>query len=111
MQRLLTIALSTLVITLVSFLGKRFPTLSGVIATMPLLIPLSIWAAYQAGGHDYQATTRLVSAMIPGILLTASFVVYARLLLARGWPIYLVIGLSYLGWFLGYLVLRALSVL
>lgn len=111
MQRLAAIALSALVITLVSFLGKRFPSLSGVISTMPLIIPLSIWAVYQSGGRDYQAAARLTSAMIPGMALLALFVLCARLLIARNLPIYGVIGLSYLGWFLGYLVLSALAIL
>ncbi len=111
MPRIVPILLSTLMITMVSLLGKRFTSLSGVLATMPLLIPLSIWAFYEANGRDYLATARLVTAMLPGIILTASFVVYARFFIGRGLPIYLVIGLGYLGWFLGYLVFRALSIL
>ncbi len=111
MQRAIVILLSTLVITAVSLLGKRFPSLAGVIATMPLIIPLSIWAAYQSSGRDYQAIQKLVSAMLWGIALTGSFVVYARIGVGRGWPIWLVILSSYLGWLLGYAILRALSIL
>lgn len=49
--------------------------------------------------------------MLWGIALTVLFVVYARIRVGRGWPIWLVILSSYLGWFLGYVALPALSIL
>lgn len=98
MSRVYDVLISLAVIVLVSWIGARYRSLSGIIATMPLTIPLTLILVYRSSGADPAATSEFTQAAIGGIAATAAFVLAAWFALQRRWPIGLVVLGGYAGW-------------
>lgn len=106
MNRIYEILISLAVIVAVTWLGDRFPSLSGIVATMPLTIPLTLIIVYRNTGGNPEATAEFAQAAIVGIVATAAFVVASWFALQRRWPIGLIVGTGYAGWGLVLLLWR-----
>lgn len=94
-------AVSLAIIIVCSQIGKRYPTLGGLIATMPLtslLVLLWLWSD-QPG--DYRLMTEYTKGVLWGIIPTILFFVVAHLLFRCHLPLSLVLGASFGVWLLG----------
>jgi uncharacterized membrane protein (GlpM family) len=104
MQFFIKLLLANAIIVACVFLGKRHPTLSGLIATMPLtsLIVL-LWLHSDYPGNyplltDY--TTGVLWGIIPTILFFAALYIFFR----RQLPFPVIIGAGFLVWLAGAIV-------
>lgn len=86
MSRLVEISISLAVIVLVSWIGERFPSLSGILATMPLTIPLTMIIVFRHSGGDLETTAQFAGGAVGGIVATGAFVLASWLALRRRWP-------------------------
>lgn len=98
MIRVYEILISLAVIVLVTWLGDRFRGLAGVLATMPLNIPLAMMIVFHNTGRDPEATVEFARASVKGIVATGSFVLAAWLVSRRRSPFALVILAGYAAW-------------
>jgi len=99
------------IIILAGIVGSRYPSLTGVIASMPLTVPLSLWVVHQGSGGDYGVVSRLVSGMLWGIVLTLLFVLAVKAAFDRKVPVGPAILIGYGVWLVGYLAFRSCGLL
>ena len=96
--------LSNIVIISCVIIGKKVPSLSGLIAAMPLttLIVL-IWLHSDSQG-DSKVMTSFVEGVFWGIFPTLIFFAVAWFCLRRGLPIFPTVAISFSAWLLGAIV-------
>lgn len=92
---------SLVVILLASELGRRFHSLSGLIAVMPLGGALVLVWVYEANQGDPLAMTRFAKGALWGILPSLPFYLAALYGFRQGWPLFLILGVSFGVWSLG----------
>ena len=105
-MQVVAILVSIGIIILASIIGSRYPSLIGVIASMPLTVPLSIWVVHQGSGGDYGVMSRLVSGTLWGLILTLLFVLAVKMVFDRKLPVGPAIIIGYGVWLVGYLAFR-----
>ncbi|WP_298434191.1 DUF3147 family protein [Geobacter sp.] len=101
MQLLAKAAVSLAIIIACARIGRRFPTLGGLIATMPLtslLVMLWLWS--DAPG-DYRLMEGYTKGVLWGIIPTVLFFVAAYLLFRRQLPLPVVLAASFGVWLAG----------
>jgi hypothetical protein len=98
MIRVYEILISLAVIVLVAFVGARFRGVAGIIASMPMTIPLTMAIVYQNTGRSAPATAEFARAAVVGMVGTACFTLVAWLALRRDWPFWAVLGAGYAAW-------------
>ncbi|MBN1483994.1 MAG: DUF3147 family protein [Chloroflexia bacterium] len=106
MKGIYEVLISIAVIILVAWVGERWRGLAGILATMPLTIPLAMIIIYRTSSKDLLKTTELVQGMLSGIVATGCFVLAAWLALRRRWPFPMVILSGYAAWGLALLLWR-----
>jgi len=95
------IIVSLVIIVACSQIGKRFPSLGGLIATMPLtslLVMLWLWA--DAPG-DYRLMEGYTRGVLWGIIPTVLFFLVAHFLFRRHLPLSVVLAASFGVWLAG----------
>lgn len=110
MDRWVNIGIAWLIIAAVAFLQERSRILAGILAAMPLSIPLAMWIVY-AETQDLEQTAHFTRATLLALIPSFGFVLTAWLLLAHrvpfGWSLlggYAVwLGLLLIGRWLGIL--------
>jgi uncharacterized membrane protein (GlpM family) len=104
----LKLLLTNLIILTSVYLGRKFPTLSGLIATMPLTtLVVLLWLAAENPG-DRPLLTRFTGGVFWGIFPTLLFFATAWYCLRRGTPLPLTLLCSFAGWLLGAVVHQSL---
>ena len=99
----LKLVVSALAIALISELAKHLPSLSGLIAAMPLVTLLSlVWLFVETG--DYQIAHRFTVGVLWGLAPTLFFFLAAIPLLKRGVSFPLTLGASLALWAVAALV-------
>ena len=98
-MKLAQIAISLAVILFVAWIGDRQRHLAGVVAGMPLIIPLTMWIVYSSTGGNYQQTSEFAGSALTSIVGTAVFALVAYLLLRARLHFALVIAGGYAAWF------------
>lgn len=100
----LKLLLANLLIVSCVLIGKKFPSLAGLIAAMPLttLIVL-VWLHFDSRGDDGTITS-FVQGVFWGIFPTLIFFGVAWFLLRRGLPFFPVIALAFAAWLMGAVV-------
>jgi hypothetical protein len=98
LTRILEIAISLAVIAAIAFIGDRWRGLGGIIASMPLTIPLTMVIVFLNSGRDHVAASEFLRAAVGGIVATCVFTVIAWLAMRRQWPLFWVIVSGYAGW-------------
>ena len=77
------LGLSMVVLTVVAFIGERHRGLAGLLAAMPLQIPLAIWIVYSSTNGNPGQTTEFARAAFFGIIPTAIFCLVCWLALSH----------------------------
>jgi hypothetical protein len=90
--------LSMGVLTAVAMVGERHRDVAGLLAAMPLQIPLAIWILYSNTGGNLEQTTEFARAAFFGIIPTAIFCLAAWAALSRGTRLPHVYLLAYAIW-------------
>lgn len=110
-MQIVAILASIGIIIMASIIGSRYPSLTGVIASMPLTVPLSLWVVHQGSSGDYGVMSRLVSGTLWGIILTLFFVLTVKVVFDRKLSVGPAILIGYGVWLAGYLALRQCGLL
>ncbi len=98
MQLSFKIVISLLIITIASEIGKRFPTLSGLIATMPLTTLIVMFWIYYENEGNYTLLTKYITGVIFGIFPSMLFFIVFYISLTKGLSFYLSLLLSFFTW-------------
>ncbi|GAM09201.1 hypothetical protein OR1_01475 [Geobacter sp. OR-1] len=98
MPFVLKLLLTNMVILGCVQLGKKFPSLAGLIATMPLTTLAVLLWLHSENPTDNNLLTDYTCGVFWGIIPTALFFGSALLLLKRGMPLHLTLSLSFGAW-------------
>ncbi len=85
MDRWMNIGIAWVIIAVVAFIQERSRVLAGILAAMPLSIPLAMWIVY-AETRDLEQTAHFTRATLLALIPSFGFVLAAWLLLARRVP-------------------------
>jgi hypothetical protein len=98
LTRVYQLLLSMAVLTVIAFVGDRHRDLAGLLAAMPLQIPLAIWIMYSNTGGNLEQTAEFARAAFYGIIPTVIFCLAAWLALSRGLQLSRVYVVAYATW-------------
>jgi hypothetical protein len=87
------------VLTVTAIIGEHYRDVAGLLAAMPLNIPLAIWIVYSNTGGSAEKTTEFARAAFFGIIPTSIFCLAVWLALSRGVNLLRVYLLAYGIWF------------
>lgn len=110
MARWIHIGIAWLIIAAVAFVQERSRTLAGILAAMPLSIPLAMWIVY-AETRDLAQTAAFARATFLALLPSGAFVLACWLLLARGVPFGWSLASGYTVWLALLLLARGVGLL
>jgi hypothetical protein len=98
LTRILEIVISLAIIVIITFIGDRFRGFGGIIASMPLTIPMTLVIVFLNTSRSHDATAQFLRSAVGGIFATAVFTLVAWLTVRRHWPIPWVIASGYAAW-------------
>uniref|UniRef100_A0A831UDI4 DUF3147 family protein n=1 Tax=Geobacter metallireducens TaxID=28232 RepID=A0A831UDI4_GEOME len=101
MQTFVKALISLAVIIVAARIGRRFPTLGGLIATMPLTSLLVLLWLWSDAPGDYRLLEGYTRGVLWGIIPTVLFFLTALLLLRRQLPLPMVLAASFGVWLAG----------
>lgn len=104
MSLALKLAISLAIITACALIGKRFPSLAGLIATMPLAGLVVLLWLYSENPGDGELMARYTRGALWGILPCVGFYLVALLCFQRRLPLPAVLGFSFGAWLVGAVV-------
>ncbi len=104
MQFLVKLFLTNIVIVSCVLVGKRYPGLAGLIATMPLSSLIVMLWLHSDNPGNYPLLTGYTAGVLWGIIPTVLFFAAVYLLLRRQLPFFLVIGAGFAVWFAGAII-------
>ncbi len=93
--------LSMLLIIFCTQVGRRFPSLGGLIATMPLTSLIILLWLYSDNPGDYDLMMKYTKAALWGILPSITFFLVAYLCFSKHLPILHVVSIAFGTWLLG----------
>jgi len=100
MQLIVKAIISGCIIALCAYIGKRLPSLSGLIAVMPLTgFFAMLWLYYEPASQS-QTMAKYCQGAIWGILPSILFFITALICFRKALPLWLVIILSFAVWLL-----------
>jgi len=100
--------LSNIIIASCVVIGKKVPSLSGLIAAMPLTTLIVLVWLYSDSKGDIKVMTSFVEGVFWGILPTMIFFAVAWFCLRCGLPIFPTVAISFSGWLLGAIIHQAI---
>jgi uncharacterized membrane protein (GlpM family) len=101
MQFLAKLFLTNLIIIACTQIGRKFPTLGGLIATMPLTSLIVLLWLYSDNPGDYRLMTAYTRGVLWGIIPTVLFFAVCLFCFRRQLPLPLVIGAGFAAWLAG----------
>lgn len=101
MPFILKLFLSTLIIITATQIGRYFPSLSGLIATMPLTGAIVLVWLYSDNPGDFQAIENYTKGALLGILPSILFFITALFCFRRELTLSLTLTISFSVWLLG----------
>lgn len=104
MQFLLKLLISNIVIVCCVLIGKRYPTLGGLIATMPLTSLIVLVWLYSASPGNYRLLTDYTTGVLWGIIPTVLFFVAVYICFRKQLPFTLIMSAGFGAWIAGALV-------
>ena len=84
-ERVVTVALSVLIVILVAVVQERSRHLAAIIATMPLTAPLAMWIVFSASRGDQRQTADFAGSMVIGAVASLVFVLACWFGFRREW--------------------------
>ncbi|HEY6872840.1 MAG TPA: DUF3147 family protein [Geobacteraceae bacterium] len=104
MQFLLKLAITNLIVVACARIGRSYPTLGGLIATMPLTsLLVLVWLHLDKPG-DFRLMTAYTRGVLWGIIPTILFFVAAQYCFRRQLPFSLALSAGFAVWFAGAVV-------
>lgn len=104
MQAVLKALVSAAIILVVTGIGKRLPSISGLVTVMPLTGALALIWMYADNRDNPAVLTTFTRGALWGMGPSILFFVAAYLCVSRGWPLAAVLAVSFGAWFVGALV-------
>jgi F0F1-type ATP synthase assembly protein I len=104
----LKLVFANLIIVSCVLLGKRFPSLAGLIATMPITTLIVLVWLQEDNPGDSQLITTFVGGVFWGVIPSLFFFATAWLCLRRGTPVFPTLTISFAVWLPGAIVHQAL---
>ncbi len=101
MQLILKLLLTNAVILACVFIGKRLPTLGGLIATMPLTSLIVLVWLYTDNPGNYGLLTDYTVGVLWGIIPTILFFAAAYACFRKQLPFFLVLSAGFAAWLAG----------
>ncbi|GAB7028125.1 DUF3147 family protein [Geotalea toluenoxydans] len=101
MQFAVKLLLTNLIIIACTQIGRKFPTMGGLIATMPLTSLLVLLWLYSDNPGDSRLMTDYTRGVLWGIIPTVLFFAVALVCFRRQWPLPLVLSVSFAAWLAG----------
>ena len=101
MQTVVKLAISLAIILACSQIGRRFPTLAGLIATMPLTGLLVLLWLYSENPNDYELLTNYIKGALWGILPSILFFLVAFFCFRKHFSLPMVLTASFSVWVIG----------
>lgn len=101
MPFMIKLIVTVLIIVTASQLGKRIPTLGGLIATMPLTTLIVFFWLYAEHPDDYPRLVQYTKGVLWGIVPSIAFFLVVLVCLSRQWPLEQVFGAALTVWLLG----------
>jgi F0F1-type ATP synthase assembly protein I len=98
---LVKLILSILVIVTASQVGKRFPTMGGLIATMPLTTLIVLLWLYADHPDDYPRMVQYTRGVLWGIVPSIAFFLVVLACLNKQWPLPQTLAAGFGAWLLG----------
>jgi len=100
-QDWLPVALSVVILIVVSVIQKQSKTIAAVTATMPLAVPLMLWIVFSASRGDPHEMTDFTFSLFLSMLPTLAFMLAAWLAARSGARLAGILISGYLTWGLG----------
>jgi hypothetical protein len=97
--KVLPVLVSIVIIIAVAVLREHSKSLAGILATMPVNIPLALWIVYAAENGERVAVVQLTDAMLIGIVPTVIFLVVVWGASRAGWGLLPMLAAGYGAWF------------
>ncbi len=97
-HKLWQILISMAVIVAIAWIGERYRGAAGVLATMPLTIPITLAIVFQNTGGDHVRVAEFTQAAVIGILGTVCFLLAAWWAVTRHYSLPAVIAVGYGAW-------------
>lgn len=104
MPFLLKFLVTNLVIVTCALIGRKLPTLGGLIAAMPITTLLVLFWLHADNPGDYRLLADFTRGVFWGIGPTLLFFAAATLCFRRGYPLPLTLAVGFACWFAGALV-------
>jgi len=101
MEFLLKILISVAIIILCTQIGRSFPSVSGLIATMPIVSVIILVWIYSDNRGDWKLMENFTRAALWGIVPSILFFVAAYICFTKHYPIGIVLGVSFATWLAG----------
>lgn len=97
-QQVTPVLISMTIIVAIAVLRNYSTTIAAITATMPIMVPLSMWILYSGVGGDQAVTIQFIQAMVLGVTATLISVVTMLFVARSGWGIIGIIGACYGAW-------------
>lgn len=104
MQFIVKLLISIGIIVLVTQIGRRFPTLGGLLATMPLTGAIILIWLYSDNRGDFELMGRYTKGALWGIAPSILFFVVANFALKKQLPFGMILAASFGVWVIGAVV-------
>lgn len=101
MQFFIKLLITVSVIAICASIGKKFPTLAGLIATMPLTSLIVLIWLYTDSAGDHELMTHYTKGVLWGILPTILFFAVAFVCFRKGLALPVVLSASFGVWLMG----------
>ena len=108
-SRILQILAAATIITLISLVGDRYRVLAGILASMPVILPISLAIIFLNTQGDHLRTAEFTRVAGVGLIGTGIFLLVAWWALTRRWPLGVVIATGYAGWAIFLLLVRLVT--
>jgi TctA family transporter len=92
------VLLSILIIIVVAIVRSYSRTLAAITATMPVVVPLSLWIVWSSSRGDRATVQQYTGVLLSGIGGTVAFIVTLWLAARAGWRLGPMLGVGYLVW-------------
>jgi uncharacterized membrane protein (GlpM family) len=103
-QFIIKLLLTNVIIILCARIGKEYPSLGGLIATMPLTSLLVLLWLYSDNPGDYRLMTGYIRGVLWGVIPTVLFFAAVLFCFRRQWPLSLALSAGFGVWLAGALV-------
>jgi uncharacterized membrane protein (GlpM family) len=104
MQLLIKLIVTVIIIAACAHIGRRYPTLAGLLAAAPITTLLAMLWLYSDKPGDYETLRGFAKGVAWGIIPTALFFITAYLCLGKRLPFGIVLSASFAVWLLGAIV-------